>query len=125
MTTTVKAPVGLKVEFEPGKLLCVHPMTRRLINQHKDTFRKLEKGEFTSHIDVFDAQAELIFECLKLNYPEMTEEEFDGLLNSANQPLAWLALNSDFQSLELAKKAMAAFQSGSLTGTETPPTSPT
>lgn len=117
--------VGIPVEFAPDKTLYVHPITRTLIKKYKDQFRRMEQGEITSHLEIFDVQADMVFDCLKLNYPEMTGDEFDALLNGQNHPLAWMAVNSDFQGVETAKKAMALLRSGSTIGTETPPALPT
>lgn len=119
---TQKTVVGIPVEFPGRGSLYIHPMTRAIIKKHKEGFRKLEQGGFESNLDIFDFQADVIFDCLQLNYPEIATEEFDELLNAQNQPIAWLALNSDFKGVDEAKKALSVLQSGSLIGTVTPQT---
>lgn len=51
--------------------------------------------------------------------PDISVEEFDGLLNAQNQPIAWLAVNSDLTGVDEAKKAQSGLRSGSSTGTAT------
>jgi hypothetical protein len=117
-----KTAVGIPVDFPGRGLLYVHPMTRTIIRKYKEGFRKLEQGGFESNFDIFDFQADVIFDCLQINYPDLAAEEFDDLLNAQNQPIAWLALNSDFKGVDEAKKALSVLQSGNLIGTATPQT---
>ena len=116
-------PTGITVKFGQQEL-AVHPLTRSMMKKYSQEFRRLEKGEFASTFDIVDFQCAVIADCLRMNYPELSQNELDAMIDSSNVALAWAALNSDFDQVADRKKTVNAFQSGNLIGMPTAPTSP-
>lgn len=118
---------GVAVNFADLELH-VPALNRSLLKKHSTVFQAIQKMALgdASNVDaqaIFDMQAELVFDALLLNYPTMTKEQFDDVVDMLNIQVAFpaacgnLAQASDVK----AKNELAVSHYGCLTGTQTPP----
>ena len=118
---------GVAVLFA-STAMTVPPLNRTLLKKHASTLRDIQKlasggAEDIDASEVFDKQCNLVFDALKLNYPDLTVEEFDDLVDMHNMQAAFPAACGNLaQAREVnAKNAVAESLYGSSTGTQTPP----
>lgn len=125
MTTTLRP--GVVVLFA-STAMTVPPLNRTLLKKHASTLRDIQKiaqegGESLDTSDLFDKQCDMVFDALKLNYPELTEDKFDDLVDMHNMQAAFPAACGNLAQARDVNTKNAAAESlyGSSTGTLIPP----
>lgn len=128
MTTTLRP--GVVVLFA-STALTVPPLNRTLLKKHASTLRDIQKialegAEAVDASELFDKQCDMVFDALKLNYPDLTQDGFDDLVDMHNMQAAFPAACGNLaQARDVnTKNAAAEFLYGSSTGTQTPPALP-
>jgi hypothetical protein len=73
----------------------------------------------------FDLQCNVVLDALRLNYPSLSQDEFDQISDVVSMQAAFPAAMGDMARARsaVAKNAPAVLPSGMLTGTQTPPES--
>lgn len=125
MTHTLRP--GVAVLFASIAMV-VPPLNRTLLKKHAPTLRDIQ-ALATGAVDaidasgLFDKQCEMVFDALSLNYPDLTQDAFDDLIDMHNMQAAFPAACGNLaQAREVnAKNAAAESLYGSSTGTQTPP----
>ena len=125
MTNTLRP--GVVVLFA-STAMTVPPLNRTLLKKHASTFRDIQKiaqegVESADASDLFDKQCAMVFDALKLNYPDLAEEAFDDLVDMHNMQAAFPAACGNLAAARDINTKNAAAESlyGSSTGTQTPP----
>lgn len=118
---------GVAVLFASTTMV-VPPLNRRLLKVHAHTLRDIQKlatgaSDTLDASDLFDKQCAMVFDALSLNYPGLTQEDFDELIDMHSMQAAFPAACGNLaQAREVtAKNALAESLYGSSTGTLTPP----
>jgi len=112
---------GVKITLK-GRDFIVPPVTRGLLKKYKEQFKSAADGSL-SPFDQAGFFGDIAFDCLKLNYPDLTEDEFDRLLDFSTAAQIFAAIMCDADGVKRAGEMMAALQSGTSIGTTTPPAS--
>jgi hypothetical protein len=105
-----------------GRDFVVPPVTRGLLKKYRQQFKEAAGGNMAAD-DQFDFFGDIAFDCIKRNYPDLTEAEFDDLLDLTTAAQAFGALMCDFEGVKRAGEMVAALQSGISIGITTPPES--
>lgn len=74
-----------------GVDLVLAPLGLRLMREFQEKGKEIQKPEVTSE-QAYDFNAEVILASLQRNYPDMTREDLDALLDSANVKEAFHAV---------------------------------
>lgn len=134
-TTPTAQPLrpGIEVNFA-GHLLTVPPLHRLLWKKHASTsFKQLGdlegqiqgKEDMAAADQAFDLQCAVVLDALRLNYGNLTQDEFDGMFDVVSMQAAFPAAMGDMNRARsaVAKNAQAVSPSGPSTGMPTPPAS--
>lgn len=111
--------------------MTVPPLNRTLLKKHASAFREIQKVAATEAedlkdidpADLFDKQCAMVFDALKLNYPHLTEEAFDDMVDMHNMQAAFPAACGNLAAARDINTKNAAAESlyGSSTGILIPP----
>lgn len=124
---------GIEVNFA-GRVLTVPPLPRLLWKKHSSkSFKKLAELEKQTQTtedmsligESFDIQCAVVYDALRLNYAQLTQDEFDEIIDVVSMQAALPAAMGDMDRARsaAAKNAQAVLPSGMLTGMPTPPES--
>ncbi len=124
---------GVEINFA-GHILTVPPLHRLLWKKHAPTSFKqladleasLQSGQDMAAAEQsFDLQCAVVFDALHLNYPSLSQDDFDGIADVLSMQAAFPAAMGDVARARSAvsKNAQAVSPSGILTGMPTPPAS--
>ena len=122
---------GVEVVFADLKM-SVPALNRTLLKKHANTFRDIQNaagaqpsqdGQAVDVADLFEKQCAMVFDALQLNYPDLTLERFDDIVDMQNMQVAFPAACGNLMQARdaKAKNELAGSHYGSLTGTQTPP----
>ena len=105
---------GVKITLN-GREFVVPPVNRAELKKYAARFKAAAAGEMSAD-DQLGFFGDLAFDAIRRNYPDLTETDFDAVLDLVNAPVAFAAVMSDAAGVKRAGEAMAAFQSGISTG---------
>lgn len=105
-----------------GRDFIFPPVTRGLLKKYREQFKAAANGAL-SPFDQVDFFGDIAYECLVMNYPDLTEDEFSGLVDFSSAAQCFSAIMCDAEGVKRAGEMMAALQSGISIGTTTPPES--
>lgn len=112
-----------------GVIRIVPPLNRTLLKKHASAMQQIQEAaqspESANASAMFDLQCDMVLDALRLNYPDLSQEAFDDVVDMANIQEAFPACLGHLAAVSeaKAKNAMAVSHSGSLTGVPTPPAS--
>lgn len=110
---------GLKVTLS-GREFTVAPVTRGLLKKYREQFKAAAEQKLTPEA-AMAFFGDVGFECLKRNYPDLTEDQFDDLVDVTNAAQLFAAAMGDLDGVQRAGEMWRASLSGNSTGTMTQP----